>query len=311
MIRKNLKIISFIVFIFFQTVINAVSIETKIILKLNNEIITNLDIETEYRYLLILNQKLRDVDDKTMFKVAKQSLIKEVIKKNELNKYLNLKKEKNDLVDQTIEGLYLKLGLKSKNDFKIFLKKAKLNFDDIYEKFKIEVFWNQLIYTKFSNQVNINKELIKKNILNNSEQQDVFNLSEIVYEIKTKDEINKKYLEIIKNIEDIGFEKTVLLSSISPSKNNSGSIGWIRKNSLSQKIIAKIKNLKINQISEPIIVPSGILILRLNEKKQIKEKLDLKKELDKEINRKLNDQLNNYSTIYFNKIKKNYIINEY
>ena len=311
MIRKKLKIISFIVFIFFQTAINAVSIETKIILKLNNEIITNLDIETEYRYLLILNQKLRDVDDKTMFKVAKQSLIKEVIKKNELNKYLNLKKEKNDLIDQTIENLYQKLGLKSKNDFKIFLKKAKLNFDDIYEKFKIEVFWNQLIYTKFSNQVNINKELIKKNILNNSQQQDVFNLSEIVYEIKTKDEINKKYLDIIKNIEDIGFEKTVLLSSISPSKNNSGSIGWIRKNSLSKKIISKIENLRINQISEPIIVPSGILILKLNEKKKIKEKLNLKKELDKEINRKLNDQLNNYSTIYFNKIKKNYTINEY
>ena len=311
MIRKNLKIISFIVFFFFQTVINAISIETKIILKLNNEIITNLDIETEYRYLLILNQKLRDVDNKTMFKVAKQSLIKEVIKKNELNKYLNLKKEKNDLVDQTIEDLYQKLGLKSKNDFKIFLKKAKLNFDDIYQKFKIEVFWNQLIYTKFSNQVNIDEKAIKKNILDNSQQQDVFNLSEIIYEIKTKDEINKKYLEITKSIEDIGFEKTVLLSSISPSKNNSGSIGWIRKNSLSKKITSKIENLRINQISEPIIVPSGILILKLNEKKQIKEKLNLKKELDKEINRKLNDQLNNYSTIYFNKIKKNYTINEY
>ena len=311
MIRKKLKIISFIIVIFFQTVVNAVSIETKIILKLNNEIITNLDIETEYRYLLILNQKLKDIDDKTMFKVAKQSLIKEAIKKNELDKYLDLSKEKNDLVDQTIEDLYQKLGVKSKNDFKIFLKQAKLNFEDVYQKFKIEVFWNQLIYTKFSNQVNIDKKAIKKNILNNSQQQEVYNLSEIIYEIKKKDEISKKYLEIIKNIEDIGFEKTVLLSSISPSKNNSGSIGWIRKNSLSKKIIAKIKNLKINQISEPIIVPSGILILRLNEKKQIKEKLDLKKELDKEINRKLNDQLNNYSTIYFNKIKKNYIINEY
>ena len=291
--------------------VNVFSIETKIILKLNNEIITNLDIETEYRYLLILNQKLKDIDDKTMFKVAKQSLIKEAIKKNELDKYLDLSKEKNDLVDQTIEDLYQKLGVKSKNDFKIFLKQAKLNFEDVYQKFKIEVFWNQLIYTKFSNQVNIDKKAIKKNILNNSQQQEVYNLSEIIYEIKTKDEISKKYLKIIKNIEDIGFEKTVLLSSISPSKNNSGSIGWIRKNSLSQKIIAKIENLRINQISEPIIVPSGILILKLNEKKQVKEKLDLKKELDKEINRKLNDQLNNYSTIYFNKIKKNYIINEY
>ena len=311
MIRKKLKIISFIIVIFFQTVVNAVSIETKIILKLNNEIITNLDIETEYRYLLILNQKLKDIDDKTMFKVAKQSLIKEAIKKNELDKYLDLSKEKNDLVDQTIEDLYQKLGVKSKNDFKIFLKQAKLNFEDVYQKFKIEVFWNQLIYTKFSNQVNIDKKAIKKNILNNSQQQEVYNLSEIIYEIKKKDEISKKYLEIIKNIEDIGFEKTVLLSSISPSKNNSGSIGWIRKSSLSKKIIAKIENLRINQISEPIIVPSGILILKLNEKKQVKEKLDLKKELDKEINRKLNDQLNNYSTIYFNKIKKNYIINEY
>ena len=110
---------------------------------------------------------------------------------------------------------------------------------------------------------------------------------------------------------DIGFEKTVLLFSVAPSKNDSGSIGWIRKSSLSDEIKKEIENLQINEITNPINIPSGILVLKLNKKRLEDEELDLKKELDKEINRELNNQLNNYSLIFFNKIKNNYIINEY
>lgn len=311
MITKKIQFILFLISIFFLNLSHVYSLETKIILKINDEIITNTDLEMEYRYLLILNKNLRDIDEKTAFKIAKESLIKEIIKKKELTNYLNLKEVDDTSVNQLIKELYNKLDINSENDFKIYLRKAELDFDELYLKFKIEVFWNQLIYSKYSDQVNIDEDLIKKKILNNKQQQEFFNLSEIVYEFNNKEEINKKYLEILKAIEDKGFEKTVTLFSTAKSKNNSGSIGWIRKSSLSPKIINIIETLKVDEISGPIVIPTGALILKINEKKKKDKEINLEMELDKEITRKLNEELNNYSSIYFNKIKKRFIINEY
>ena len=311
---KNSNYLRLIFFILVSMYINLVAVysqETKIILKLNNDIITNIDIENEYDYLILLNQNLEDIDDKTLKKIAKNSLIKEIIKKNELIKYVNTNDERDSAVDQTIKEIYKKIGISAEEEFKEYLKKKDLDFKDIYQKIKVEVYWNQLIYSKYSDQLNIDEDEIKKKILNNNEKQEVFNLSEIVYEFNTKEEIENKYKEIENSVKDIGFEKTVLLFSVAPSKNDSGSIGWIRKSSLSDKIKKEIENLQINEITNPINIPSGILVLKLNKKRLEDEELDLKKELDKEINRELNNQLNNYSLIFFNKIKNNYIINEY
>jgi len=311
---KNSNYLRLTFFILVSMYINLVAVysqETKIILKLNNDIITNIDIENEYDYLILLNQNLEDIDDKTLKKIAKNSLIKEIIKKNELIKYVDTNDERDSAVDQTIKEIYKKIGISSEEEFKEYLKKKDLDFKDIYQKIKVEVYWNQLIYSKYSDQLNIDEDEIKKKILNNNEKQEVFNLSEIVYEFNTKEEIENKYKEIENSVKDIGFEKTVLLFSVAPSKNDSGSIGWIRKSSLSDEIKKEIENLQINEITNPINIPSGILVLKLNKKRLEDEELDLKKELDKEINRELNNQLNNYSLIFFNKIKNNYIINEY
>ena len=80
-------------------------------------------------------------------------------------------------------------------------------------------------------------------------------------------------------------------------------------NTLNDKI-KELINLEKGEISNPITMPSGILLLKVSDKKEI-VKIDINKELNKLIEIELTNQLNNYSTIHFNKIKNNQLINEY
>ena len=64
-------------------------------------------------------------------------------------------------------------------------------------------------------------------------------------------------------------------------------------------------------MSQPIIIPSGALILKIDDIKFVDAEIDLEKELEKSIQYEINNQLNNYSVIHYNKIKNKQIINEY
>mgnify|MGYP001263784436 FL=1 len=283
--------------------------EVKIISKINNEIITNIDIENEYNYLITLNKSLKEISKEQVISFAKNSLIKEKIKKEEILKFYELNK-KNETVDFMIEGIYRNLGLNSENEFKTYLKSNNLKFDDVYRKIEIEAVWNQMIYQKFKDKIFIDEDQLKEKILNNPTEVESLNLSEIVINLENKNEINKKYDELIKNINKYGFEESVLKFSISNSKNNSGKIGWINKNNLSKKILNALEEINVGEITRPILVSSGILILKLEDKKFEKKDNDLNKELQRLIDFEMNSQLNNFSTIYFNKIKKNFFIND-
>ena len=283
--------------------------EVKIILKVDGELITNIDIENEYNYLITLNKSLKEISKEQVISFAKNSLIKEKIKKEEILKFYELNK-KNETVDFMIEGIYRNLGLNSENEFKTYLKSNNLKFDDVYRKIEIEAVWNQMIYQKFKDKIFIDEDQLKEKILNNPTEVESLNLSEIVINLENKNEINKKYDELIKNINKYGFEESVLKFSISNSKNNSGKIGWINKNNLSKKILNALEEINVGEITRPILVSSGILILKLEDKKFEKKDNDLNKELQRLIDFEMNSQLNNFSTIYFNKIKKNFFIND-
>lgn len=308
---KYFKQALILLFSLFLNSTHSVSIETKIILKLDNNLITNVDIENEYRYLLAISPNFNNLEKKILLNIAKESLIKELIKEQELNKFIDLDKQEDTSINEAIRNMYQKIGLKNTDEFKTYLKKKEISYEEIYKKIKIEVFWNQLIYQNYKDKVKINREMIKNKILNNSQKQNIFNLSEIVYTVENKKDLEIKYNEIIKSINDKGFEETVLLFSISQSKTSSGLIGWVSENSLSSKILNQINKLKNGEVSKPIIVTTGILVLKLNDKKESKEKINVELEIEEVVKKKLNEQLNNYSSIYFNKIKSNYIINEY
>tara|TARA_B100000003_G_C10870432_1_gene346838 strand:+ start:51 stop:893 length:843 start_codon:yes stop_codon:yes gene_type:complete len=280
-------------------------------MKINNEIITNVDVENEYKYLLALNKSLNNLEKKTVLELAKNSLQKEIIKKIELEKIYELN-QKNDSVELMISNIYKDLGLNSKVEFENYLKNLELNFEDIYKKIEIETVWNQMIYAKYKEKVIINEKVLKEQIFQYKKQdRKVLLLYELVFDFKNKDEISKKYEEILESIKIKGFEESAVKYSIANTKKKSGLVGWVDINTLNKRIKEEIIDLDIGEISNPISIPSGILLLKVKDKKTEKIEVDVDKELEKLIEIELTNQLDNYSTIFFNKIKNNQIINEY
>jgi len=284
----------------------AQSIETKIIHNIQNEIITNIDIKNEFKYLVALNNSLNELDKEKILNISNESIIREKIKKIEISKNFKELKLNEDYSALLIKNIYSRLNIKSLSEFKMYLKDYGLVIDDINKKITIDGLWNELIIKKYGSKVTINKVKIRKKILENRKlKSKEYQLSEIIFEITSKEEIKKKYNKIVKSIKEIGFKNSAAIFSISDSAKIGGDIGWINENSLNKKIKKNINSLQIGEITRPIILPNGLLILKLINTKNIKTTIDIENELKKAINYERNRQLNQYSKIYFNKIKKN------
>lgn len=303
------KFLSIIIFFINLSFVQA--IETKIIHNIQNEIITNIDIKNEFKYLLALNNDLEQLNKESIFKISSESIIKEKIKEIEISKFF--KKIELDIkyLDALLESIYSRKGLKSLEDFEVYLKGYDITLSAIEKKITIDALWNELIMRKYAPLVEINEEKIKKKIKNNnSNQTKEYQLSEIVYEVKNKEEIAKKYEEIAQNIVEKGFENTASMYSISKTSKIGGDLGWINEKSLNNLIKEKIEKLDIGGISKPIIIPNGILILKIKNSKNTKIETNFDLELKKAINFEKSRQLDQFSKIYFNKIKKNLEIDE-
>ena len=286
--------------------------EVKILLKVKNEIITNIDIQNEMRYLSALNNEVLTLDENTFYKLAKDSVIKERIKKNELVKYYDISKIL-EAYNDIFENFYKKMGYENENAFQNYLNNYDLKTEEIREKIKIETLWNELIYAKYASKININKEEIKAKIKKNfyNKKSNDYSLSEIVFNIDLANELDKRFEVINKSIKNIGFKNTANIHSLSDTAKLGGQIGWINENQLSKKIIDKIKSLKIGQWSTPLKISNGFLILKVNDKKISNVNIDMGEELKKAVNYETNKQLTQYSLIYFNKIKYNQTRNEF
>jgi len=308
----KIKIIFFFIFyLIFSQFSFGESIEIKV--KINDQIITNLDIENEKKYLLFLNPKLIELERSKVEDLARNSLITEIIKKIELEKFFNFTKN-DQLVNKIEKQLIKKRNISSVEDFKKILKEKDLNYFIVKEKLLIETLWNKLIYDKYKDNVVINKKELRENIIiefNNKKKKFSYNLSEIVISKDISVSFNKKLLEINKSIEKVGFENTATIYSISSSSKNGGLIGWINEIQISKKINEKIRQLEVNQITEPIEIQNGYILIKVNNKKQIQQNINIDNELDKLINKEMNSQLSNFSTIFYKKLKKNIEINEY
>ena len=305
------KKIFLLIFYFLILNTNLYSYENKIILKIENEIITSVDLDNELRYLSALNPKIKQLNDNEQRNISKNSIIREKIKKIEILKFTDDFKIRDNLLEDIIKSRYTKLNFKKKEEFYKYLKSYNINIETLKEKIAIEIIWNQLIYSKFSKKVKINENEIKDKIkkLSNKKVKS-YDLSEILFTISNKNELTKKYKEIKNSISKNGFEISASKFSISDSSNLGGKLGWIKEASLNKKIISELKPLSKNSISKPIFTPNGYLVLKINNMKIENKKNDEKIELQNIINYERNLQLNQYSKNYFNKLKKNISINE-
>ncbi len=288
------------------------AIESYIVLKVDNEIITNIDLETEYKYLMVLNNELENTDKNTMLELAKESIIREKLKKNELLNYYELDGQQ-DYLDDVVKNYYERLNLKDLNDFENYLNEYGLKLENVKKKIEIELMWNRLIGAKYSSQININEKLLKEQVENttkNDENTTDYELSEILFQANSDIELSNKIDLIQQDINEQGFKNSANIHSLSDSSKFGGNIGWFNEKQLSKKINQAIEKLNIGEISKPIKITNNFLILKIDNKKEKKNKLDKKKLLEEAILFEQNKQYSQFSIIHFNKVKINSIISE-
>ena len=293
--------------IFFNS--NSLSLENKILFKIENEIITSSDLNNEYRYLIVLNPNLKNSKQEEIINFSKRSIIKEKIKKIEIEKNFTNWEITQKFQETILQNVYSKIGFNNLEDFKKYLTSNNINFENVKNKLIIEAMWNQLIINKFSSKIKINEKNLRDRI-NNNKFIKSYLLSEISFEISNLKELNDKYLEIKNVINNKGFDFAALKYSVSPTSNVGGKLDWINENSLNKSIRAAINGLEINDFTKPINMGGGFFILQINDIKNTKIEIDIEKEFKKLENYEKNNQLNQYSKIYFNKIKKDLEISE-
>ena len=281
-------------------------------MKIDNEIITSHDIEQEINYLKALNPGLKQINKDELLVVAKRSIIKEFIKKKEIEKYKKLNLE-NPQINNVLGNLIKNLNLQNENELENYLNSFNFSIEELKRKIEIENEWKNLIYSKYIKTVKINKkELIEKIEKSRSEKFLLeYNLSEIVFTNTADVSLDQLFENVQESIRENGFENTANLYSISESSKIGGKIGWVKKNNLSDIINKSLKNLNVNEYSSPLKINNNYFIFKINDIRKIEIEIDKKKELDKMIFVETSKQLDKFSNIFYNKIKLNSEISEF
>ena len=306
----KLKVISFIIILTIFQIQHSNGLENRILFKIDNEIITSIDIYEEIKFLKIFNPEVNSLNDSELFEISKNSIIKDKVKKIEILNFVQDLKVEDKFFLRLIKIKYPNKNINSIKNFENYLEDNDLNIDIIREKFTIELIWNDIIYQKFGAKIVINKDKIKEEILQSqqNEIQKELLLSEIIFDVANKVEFKDKYEKILSDIEKLGFKNAALIHSNSDTASSGGVIGWVKEENLNKNLKNIISKLEPGQFSKPIRTSSGFIIIQLDDKKEYQTKLNLDKKIEEIIRFKRNEQLNQFSSMYLNKIKKNYTI---
>jgi len=309
-LAKKIKFIIIICLISILNTQNLSAFENKILFKVDNEIITTIDIHEEINFLKTFNPEIDNLSDEKLFEISKNSIIRDKIKKIEVMKFVKELKVDDKFLLNLIKGKFSRLNIGSIKDFEKYLKSKELNIETVREKFTIELMWNDLIFQKFSDKVIIDKNKIKNEISQNSkkELQKELLLSEIIFDVVNKDDFEDKYEKILSDIEKIGFKKTALIHSNSDTASNGGLIGWVKEDNLNKNLKKIVSQLKPGQFSKPVRTSSGFIIIQVEDEKEYVSKFNLADKVNEVIRFQRNEQLNQFSSMYLNKLKNNLTI---
>ena len=283
--------------------------ENRILVKVDSEIITTYDVLLEMNYLGLINKSFEKFSKEQFIEIAKNSLIKEKIKKIELKKFISEIKLDDEDLNKYLLRYFNSYGINSIKKFNEYFISRNIKPEIIKNKVTLEILWNQLIYEKYNDKIKINRELIEEQVKKNN-QQNQYLLYEILFDLSENENLNEKYDLIKKEIFDTDFSKTALKFSISDSAKSGGKLGWVKSSVLSKEIIGKLSDLKIGDFTSPITIPGGFLILKIEDLKLIENNLNFEEEVNFIIQKKSEQQLNQFSNRYLNKIRQNSQIND-
>mgnify|MGYP001179786881 CR=1 FL=1 len=299
------KYIFLIIFLFFIP-IKSYPEKLKILYVVEDNLITNIDIKNEINYLLLINNELSKISPELLVEYSTKSLLREKIKEIELKKRINIDSY-DDVVQINVDRFKKRLNLTNENSYEELLNSLNLNKNYIFNKIKIETLWNKYIFERFKNTISVNKDQIKREleekINTTSNEVEEFLLHEIIFNANTKEKLQNEYIKIINSISEIGFENTASVLSNASSSKYGGEIGWVNISQLSRKIIKEVATLKIGEISKPIDIGNGKMILFLKDKRQVSKKISFEEEYEKAVILDGEQQLDKLSEIYFKKIE--------
>ena len=302
------KIIIFIyLFISLLSGISFADSNYKIVVKVNDQIISNHDIEREVVYLSALNPKILSISKNEIQKIAKNSLIREIVKETEILKHFNNDTNLSPDLTNPMKNIYSRLNISTEAEFNDYLTKFNLELENVREKLSIELNWNAMIYQLYKNKINIDRDKIKENLeleSTDSKIKKMFLISEIVFTAKNKEGFDSIYQKIVDSIEQKGFKSTATIYSLSDTAQFDGKIGWVGKGDVSKEIYQNIYNLKINEFSKPLKIGAGFIIINLDAVKEEEQIINLEKKFDSMVSKEMNRQLTQHSSIHYKKIEK-------
>ena len=280
---------------------------TKILVKIESEIITNFDVQNKIISSLILAKKeINQANINNFKKASLENLIQNRLKKIELKKY-NIKKD-----DKQINSYLNSISSNNIENFKNVFKSYDLDFKEFTDEIDVEFRWRKFIYQMYKKKINIKPEDVAQEISDNLKKKNniiEYNLSEI--EILSS--INSSNLKAIALIQDeikgAGFESAVTKFSISSSSSKNGELGWINSSSLSKEFVKILNKMQIGQVSDPIKKQNKIIFLKLNDKKISNyTNIDFDKLKNDLLIQKQNELFNLYSNSHISKLRNTNLI---
>ena len=296
-----------LIFSFLQLNFAHSRVENKIIVKIDNQIITSYELKNKILTTLTLSKRRIDQESiNDMKQQALNSLINLKLKKEQILKR-KIKVSKDEITAQ-LNNVYSRYKT-DEQSFKNIFKNNNLDYDLFINEITTEVSWQQLIMRLYSNKIQVDEIEIDNEIKETIKTQTgikEYKLAEI--EVPFANEIidDKAIKEVTNQINIIGFEKAAIKFSVSMTASEGGNIGWINAKSLSDKILLTLENMKLGEVSKPIIQSNNAIFIKLLDKKNLNiNDIDIEKLKNQIINVKRNEIYDLYSNNHLSKIKNN------
>ena len=309
----NIKKLIFVIILSFLylTKSDAV-IKDSLFATVGNKAITHSDIVDEIKIILILNKQSYDEDKKKQLEsTAIQSAIKRNIKKIELEKYNSLEFDRTEL-DNEMKRMASDINMDMDTFKNTFLANG-IPFSNIVEQMKTELLWNSLIFQLYKDRLSINLDEINEQLklIQNKKEIEEYLLSEIVIKSIPNNKIEFEIKKIKDKIKIEGFESVAMDLSISESALKGGNLGWVSETIISEKFKSEIINTPIGKVSNPVILPEGILLLKVKDKRKAKRFINLEDAKNQLVEAEKNKILNMHSLSHFDNLRRSISIKYY
>jgi len=308
----SIKKITVLIIIILLSSKGSAEIKDSLYATIGSKPVTEYDIIKEIKTILILNGQSFQNSQKTQIQsVALDSIIKRNIKKIEIEKFGNLPFNKDD-VDSELHNMSSRLNI-SVESFENIFSANDIDFNDFKDQIILELQWNTLIYELYKDRLSINLNEIDEQLEVYKDKKEIeeYLLSEIIIKQVSQNEYESRVKEVMQKINDESFENTAMDISISKTAINGGDLGWVNENIISESLRGKIINTSVGNISEPIILPEGILFFKVRDKRKVKNSQNIEDVKQMLIEAEKTKVLNMHSLSHFENLRRSTTITYY